>query len=195
MTARDSESHKFFDYRPREAFLSGFLVTRCHTVTPVRVPLLSQRQFKHQERGHIVNMSEVRFRTAEVAKLAEVSLRQLQLWEERRVALASRSGRVRLYTASQALFVIVVAELRRRGLSFQRLRRLSTALRQLLDDHELLGKRPSPLHAFILTDGRQVQFADSPNKTIELVSNFFRPLVCISLADCLNRIEKTGLME
>jgi len=140
-------------------------------------------------------MSEVRFRTAEVAKLADVSLRQLQLWEERRVAIASRSGRVRLYTASQALFVIVVAELRRRGLSFQRLRRLSTALRQLLDDQELLGKRPSPLHAFILTDGRQVQFADSPNKTIELVSNFFRPLVCISLADCLNRIEKTGLME
>jgi DNA-binding transcriptional MerR regulator len=142
-----------------------------------------------------VNTSEVRFRTAEVAKLADVSLRQLQLWEERRVAIASRSGRVRLYTASQALFVIVVAELRRRGLSFQRLRRLSTALRQLLDDHELLGKRPPPLHAFILTDGRQVQFADSPNKTIELVSNFFRPLVCISLADCLNRIEKTGLME
>jgi len=140
-------------------------------------------------------MSEVRFRTAEVAKLADVSLRQLQLWEERRVAIASRSGRVRLYTASQALFVIVVAELRRRGLSFQRLRRLSTALRQLLDDHEVFGKRPSPLHAFILTDGRQVQFADSPNKTIELVSNFFRPLVCISLADCLNRIEKTGLME
>ena len=86
-----------------------------------------------------MNTSEVRFRTAEVAKLAEVSLRQLQLWEERRVAIASRSGRVRLYTASQALFVIVVAELRRRGLSFQRLRRLSTALRQLLDDHELQG--------------------------------------------------------
>ena len=95
-----------------------------------------------------MNTSEVRFRTAEVAKLADVSLRQLQLWEERRVALASRSGRVRLYTASQALFVIVVAELRRRGLSFQRLRRLSTALRQLIEDHELLGKRPSPLHAF-----------------------------------------------
>ncbi len=142
-----------------------------------------------------MNTSEVRFRTAEVAKFADVSLRQLQLWEERRVAIASRSGRVRLYTASQALFVIVIAELRRRGLSFQRLCRLSTALRQLIEDHELLGKRPSPLHAFILTDGRQVQFGDSPNKTLELVSNFFRPIVCISLADCLNRIEKTRLLD
>jgi DNA-binding transcriptional MerR regulator len=60
-------------------------------------------------------MSDLRFRTTEVAKIDGVSLRQLQLWEERRVAIASRSGRVRLYTASQALFVIVIAELRSRG--------------------------------------------------------------------------------
>jgi len=140
-----------------------------------------------------VKTSEVRFRTAEVAKLADVSLRQLQLWEERRVAIASRSGRVRLYTASQALFVIVIAELRKRGLSFQRLRRLSIALRQLLQDHEVVaGRRAS---AFVLTDGRQVQFADSPNKTLELVSNFFRPIVCVNLANCLDRLEKTRLAE
>lgn len=78
-----------------------------------------------------MNTNDVRFRTTEVAKLADVSLRQLQVWEEKRVAVASRAGRVRLYTVSQALFVIVVAELRRRGLSFQRLRRLSVVLRQI----------------------------------------------------------------
>jgi DNA-binding transcriptional MerR regulator len=140
-----------------------------------------------------VNPSEVRFRTAAVAKLADVSLRQLQLWEERRVVIASRSGRVRLYTASQALFVIVVAELRRRGLSFQRLHRLSVALRQLLEDHDIVGYRHTC--AFILTDGRQIQFADSPNKTLQYVSNFFRPIVCVNLADCADRLEKTGLVE
>jgi DNA-binding transcriptional MerR regulator len=140
-------------------------------------------------------MSDLRFRTTEVAKIDGVSLRQLQLWEERRVAIASRSGRVRLYTASQALFVIVIAELRSRGLSFQRLCRLSAALRQLLEDHELFGIRPPLVHAFILTDGRQVQFADSPNKTLELVSNFFRPFVCVNLADCVDRLEKTELIQ
>ena len=36
VTACDSESLKFSDWRPRKAFLSGFLVTRCHTVTPKR---------------------------------------------------------------------------------------------------------------------------------------------------------------
>jgi DNA-binding transcriptional MerR regulator len=141
-----------------------------------------------------VNTSDVRFRTAEVAKLAGVSLRQLQIWEEKRVAVASRSGRVRLYTSSQALFVMIVAELRKRGLSFQRLRGLSGVLRQLLADHGIVERRPS-LCAFLLTDGRQIQFADSPNKTCELVSNFFRPIVCVNLADCLDRIDKSGVVR
>ena len=146
-----------------------------------------------------MNTNDVRFRTAEVAKLADVSLRQLQVWEEKRVAVASRAGRVRLYTVSQALFVIVVAELRKRGLSFQRLRRLSVLLRQMLSDHGISDHgndecRSSPC-AFILTDGRQLQFADSPNKTCELVSNFSRPIVCINLADCVERIDKPGLVR
>jgi DNA-binding transcriptional MerR regulator len=141
-----------------------------------------------------VNTGDVRFRTVEVAKFACVSLRQLQVWEEKRVAVASRSGRVRLYSASQALFVVVVAELRRRGLSFQRLSRLSTPLRQLLADHGIVEGRPN-LCAFLLTDGRQIQFADSPNKTCELVSNFSRPIVCVNLAECLERIDKSGVVR
>ena len=175
-------------------FLAVFL---SHAVTPSHrfgCRCCANAKFKHQERDHIVNTSEVRFRTAEVAKLADVSLRQLQLWEERGVAIASRSGRVRLYTASQTLFVVVVAELRLRGLSFQRLRRLSIQLRQLLVDHGVVERRPG-LCAFVLTDGRQVQFSDSPNKTCELVSNFFRPIVCVNLAECLDRIDKSGLIR
>ena len=177
MTPCDNESWKFFDWLPREWFLSGFPVTRCHTVTPTKKWI----------------MNNALYRTAEVARLADVTLRQLQVWEEKRVAVASRSGRVRLYTATEAMFVIVVAELRRRGLSLQRLRRLSPTLRQLLEDHGVVaGRRAS---AFVLTDGRQVQFADGPNKTLELVSNFFRPIVCVNLGCCLDRLEKTGLAE
>lgn len=120
---------------------------------------------------------DVRFRTVEVASFANVSLRQLQVWEEKGVAGASRSGRVRLYTAPQALFVVVVAELRRRGLSLQRVRHLSTMLRDVLADQDVIRRRIVG-GAFILTDGRRVQFAESSNKMQELVSNFSRPIVC-----------------
>jgi DNA-binding transcriptional MerR regulator len=138
-------------------------------------------------------MNDGRYRTAQVAEFAEVTLRQLQVWVEKGVANASRSGRVRLYTASQALLVVILADLRRRGLSFQRLRRLSPALRQLIFDHRL-DERAIIRGAFILTDGRQVQFADSPNKTCELVSNFSRPIVCVDVAGCRERIEKQVLL-
>jgi hypothetical protein len=137
-------------------------------------------------------MRDVHFRTAEVATFAEVSLRQLQVWEEKRVAVASRSGRVRLYTASQALFVVVVAELRRRGLSLQRLRLLSVRLREILEGQNIVF-RHTPICAFILTDGRQIQFAESPNKMIELVLNFSNPIVCVNLANCLDRIRNAAV--
>jgi DNA-binding transcriptional MerR regulator len=137
---------------------------------------------------------ELVFRTAEVARIAEVSLRQLQIWEEKRVAVASRHGRVRIYDATQALFVVVCAELRRRGLSFQRLKRVAAELRRILVDHrlaEIAGHR----HVFLLTDGRRVHFADSPNKTCELVSNLFRPCICVNVSDCLQRIQNAAFME
>ena len=135
----------------------------------------------------MIPIRNITLRTAEVARFAEVSLRQLQIWEEKRVAVASRCGRVRVYDATQAVFVVVCAELRRRGLSFQRLHRLAPEVRQILDDHgvaDITGQR----QVFLLTDGRQVYLADSPNRICELVSNFFRPVMCVNVSNCVQRI-------
>jgi len=136
----------------------------------------------------------ISFRSAEVARIAEVSLRQLQIWEEKRVAVASRCGRVRVYDATQAVVVVVCAELRRRGLSFQQLHRLAPEVRQTLVDHSVVDIT-SQRQVFLLTDGRHVYFADSPNKICELVSNFFRPIVYVNVSDCLQRIHKAGVNE
>lgn len=142
----------------------------------------------------MIPAQDLTFRTFELARIAEVSLRQLQVWEEKRVAVASRCGRVRIYNATQAIFVVVCAELRRRGLSFQRLKRVSGELRQILVDHRV-AEMAVHREAFLLTDGRRVQFADSPNKTCELVSNLFRPIVCVNLSSCLQRIQNAAVME
>lgn len=142
----------------------------------------------------MIRAQDLAFKTSEVARIAEVSLRQLQIWEEKRVAVASRRGRVRIYDATQAIFVVICAELRRRGLSFQRLQRVSGELRQILVDHrvaEMAGHR----QVFLLTDGHRVHIADSPNKTCELVSNLFRPIVCVNVSDCLQRIQNAALTE
>jgi DNA-binding transcriptional MerR regulator len=136
-----------------------------------------------------VNNEKPHLRTARVAELAGVTLRQLQVWEEQKVVVATRSGRVRRYTTAQALFVMVLAEFRRRGLSFQRARGLTSQLHELISG-SVVGDQLNR-HAFILTDGRKVQFADSQNKTCELVLNFSRPIVCVNLGHCLDRVNTT----
>ena len=142
----------------------------------------------------MIRVQDLSFKTSEVARIAEVSLRQLQIWEEKKVALASRRGRARAYDATQAIFVVVFAELRRRGLSFQRLQRVARELRQLLVDQRV-ADIDCHRQVFLLTDGRHVQFADSPNKTCELVSNFFRPVLCVNVSDCLQRIHNAAVTE
>ena len=142
----------------------------------------------------MIPAQELTFRTSEMARIAEVSLRQLQICEEKRVAVAARRGRVRIYDTAQAVFVVVCAELRRRGLSFQRLQRVSGQLRQILADHRV-AEMTVHREVFLLTDGRRVQFADCPNKTCELVSNLFRPIVCVNLTSCLQRIRNAAVME
>jgi hypothetical protein len=60
-------------------------------------------------------------------------------------------------------------------------------VRQLLIDHgvaDITGQR----QVFLLTDGRHVYFADSPNRISELVSNFFRPVMCVNVSNCVQRV-------
>lgn len=56
------------------------------------------------------------YKTAEVARLAGVTLPQLQYWDERGIVKPKLSGRARLYTPEQLLEVRVVAGLKDRGL-------------------------------------------------------------------------------
>jgi DNA-binding transcriptional MerR regulator len=57
------------------------------------------------------------YTSAEVARIARVSLRQLQWWDERRVVSPARNNHKRLYEPDQVIEVSVIAELRRKGFS------------------------------------------------------------------------------
>ena len=135
---------------------------------------------KTYESTHVSGALRATLSSAEVAGIAGISLRQLQVWEEQRVALAGRSGRFRVYGPDQALFVVVLAELRQRGMSFQRLRRIAPQMRVVLNEWRAWEELPSR-RLFLLTTGSKVCVADSPNKTCDLVSNMFKPLLCVDV--------------
>lgn len=71
------------------------------------------------------------YRSSEVAQIANVTLRQLQWWDERSIIPVRHLGHRRKYEESDVLQVCVLAELRRKGLSLQVIRK---ALRKLQRD-------------------------------------------------------------
>ena len=79
------------------------------------------------------------YTSREVAALTGLSARQLQWWDSRRVFTAARATQrteaggftERRYTTLDVLELQVLADLRRRGFSIPRLRRLLTALRDV----------------------------------------------------------------
>jgi len=60
----------------------------------------------------------------EVMGLTGITARQLQWWDERRIVVPAREGHRRLYSTEDLAEVAVICELRRRGFSLQRVRKL-----------------------------------------------------------------------
>src|SRR5436309_12993519 len=77
------------------------------------------------------------YTSTDVARIAGVSLRQLQWWDERNVVSPRQEGHRRVYFPQEVVEVSVIAELRRKGFSLQKIRRV---LRFLQKD---MGKRLS----------------------------------------------------
>ncbi|MDQ6675925.1 MAG: MerR family transcriptional regulator, partial [Acidobacteriota bacterium] len=75
------------------------------------------------------------YTSSDVARISGVSLRQLQWWDERNVVSPRQDGHRRIYMATEVVEVSVIAALRRKGFSLQKIRRV---LRYLQKE---MGKR------------------------------------------------------
>src|SRR5271154_5100192 len=64
------------------------------------------------------------YTSTDVAKIAQVSLRQLQWWDERKVVSPRHEGHKRVYLPEEVIEITVIAELRRKGFSLQKIRRV-----------------------------------------------------------------------
>src|ERR1044072_5705273 len=103
------------------------------------------------------------FNSSEVARICGVSLRQLQWWDERNVVSPKQDGHKRVYMTEEVVEISVIAELRRKGFSLQKIRRV---LRFLQKD---MGKRlrealASSSDVHLLTDGKSIYLEDAPDR-------------------------------
>jgi len=123
----------------------------------------------------------------EVAALTGISLRQLQWWDERGLVVPVRKGHRSVYSLDDLAEVAVIAELRRKGFSLQRMRKVVRFLRQEL------GKRlvetvsgGSDYH--LLTDGRRIYVENSAQQVIDILKNARQPMFAICLSDAVRRV-------
>lgn len=127
------------------------------------------------------------FGSREVSQVAQVSLRQLQWWDERNFVSPHQGGRRRVYLAEDVIVIMVSAELRRRGFSLQKIRRGVRFLQREIA-RRLPAVLSSPSELLFLTDGKSVYLEDQPGRVIELLKKARQPMFLVSVSDHVKRL-------
>lgn len=128
------------------------------------------------------------YSSADVSRLSGVSLRQLQWWDERKVVSPRHEGHRRLYHTPEVIEVTVIAELRRKGFSLQKIRRVLRFLQREMDKRLAQVLSPqSDLH--LMTDGKAIYLEDSRDRIIDLLKAAKQPMFVVGVSDQIRRIE------
>jgi DNA-binding transcriptional MerR regulator len=128
------------------------------------------------------------YSSSEVARVANVSLRQLQWWDERRVVSPEHQGHKRTYSPEQVIEITVIAELRRKGFSLQKIRRVLRYLQREMGKRlaEVVGNA-SDLH--LLTDGKTIYLEERHERILDVLKNARQPMFLVCVSDQVRRLD------
>src|SRR5512140_1607513 len=134
---------------------------------------------------------EERFTSNEVVALTGISARQLQSWDERGLVVPLKQGHRRLYSLDDVAEVAVICDLRRRGFSLQRVRKVVRFLQREFGRRlvETVGGR-SDYH--LLTDGQRIYLETSAQQAIDILKNARQPMFTICLSDTVRQVRAGG---
>jgi DNA-binding transcriptional MerR regulator len=128
-----------------------------------------------------------RFTSREVIEFTGITPRQLQWWDERGVVTPAREGHHRVYSMEDLAEVAVICELRRKGFSLQRVRKVMRFLQREFSKrlaHTVSGA--SEYH--LLTDGRTLYLETSPRQIVDILKNARQPVLAICLSDAVRQV-------
>jgi len=129
------------------------------------------------------------FSSVEVSTLASVSLRQLQWWDERKVVSPRHEGHRRVYFPAEVIEITVIAELRRKGFSLQKIRRVLRFLQKEMGKRLADLTQPgSDLH--LVTDGKAIYLEDRHERIIDLLKNAHQPMFLVCVSDQARRLDE-----
>jgi DNA-binding transcriptional MerR regulator len=128
-----------------------------------------------------------RFTSKQVVELTGISARQLQWWDERGIVVPSREGHKRIYSLDDLAEVAVICDLRERGFSLQKIRRVIRFVQKELGKR-LVETVTAASEYHLLTDGRHIFLEDSARGVVDLLKNARQPMLSVCLSDTIQRI-------
>jgi DNA-binding transcriptional MerR regulator len=131
-------------------------------------------------------LGEPVFLTSEVARIAGITPRQLQWWDERKLVSPRIEDHRRIYAADHVLEILTVAALRRKGLSLQRIRKVLRVLRRELASGN--SRVWSVSRLYLLTDGNSILVEDKPDIVLDRLVRANQPMYLVCLSDQAKRI-------
>jgi len=127
------------------------------------------------------------FTTREVIQFTGITPRQLQWWDERGIVVPAREGHRRLYSMEDLAEVAVICELRRRGFSLQRVRKVMRFLQR--EFSKRLAETVSGASEYhLLTDGKTLYLETSARQIVDLLKNTRQPMLSICLSDAVRQV-------
>jgi len=127
------------------------------------------------------------FSSKDVVALTGISPRQLQWWDEQGIVSPARRGRNRTYSMPDLMEVAVLCELRRKGFSLQRVRKVMRFLQREFGKR-LVETIRNGGDVHLLTDGRRIYVETSAKQVIDVLKNSRQPLLSVCLSDALRQI-------
>jgi DNA-binding transcriptional MerR regulator len=127
------------------------------------------------------------FSSNDVIALTGITARQLQWWDERGVVVPSREGHRRVYSWDELVTVAVICQLRRRGFSLQRMRKVITFLQKEFGTN-LAASVSASSEYHLLTDGTRLYLRNSARQVVDLLKNARQPMFDICLSDEVRRV-------
>jgi DNA-binding transcriptional MerR regulator len=128
------------------------------------------------------------FTSNEVMILTGITARQLQWWDERGIMVPDRQGHRRIYTWDELVTVAVICQLRRRGFSLQRMRKVIRFLQQEFGT-SLAATVGAAAEYHLLTDGTHLYLRTSARQVVDLLKNAQQPMFDICLSDEVRRVK------
>lgn len=127
------------------------------------------------------------FTGSEICEIARITPRQLQWWVERGLVASVRSRYRRSFEPQEALAVLIIGDLRQKGFSLEKIRRVLRVFRREAGPSE--GGLPADRSQwFLVTDGKSVNLESDQESIIETFKNSRRAMVLVPVSDLLKRV-------